>query len=125
MTAPGAHLDTLFQARAGRQHGADPDVAAVPHLDSAITQRRPSRTARETTASSVTSFSVTLRSSGPTFTGSSRQLPLDLVEPIGVGLHDAPGETVVEEQVVLAAGDRGGDCLRGVESGGDVGDLLA
>ena len=56
---------------------------------------------------------------------SSPQLPLDLVEPVAVGLDDAARQAVVEEQVALAAGDRGGDGLGGVESGGDVGDLLA
>jgi hypothetical protein len=40
-------------------------------------------------------------------------------------LTDAARQAVVEQQVVLAAGDRGGDGLGGVESGGDVGDLLA
>ena len=42
-----------------------------------------------------------------------------------MGLDDTAREAVVEEQVVLPAGDRGGDGLGGVESGGDVGDLLA
>ena len=42
-----------------------------------------------------------------------------------MGLDDAAREAVVEEQVVLAAGDRRGDGLGGVESGGDVGELLA
>ena len=53
------------------------------------------------------------------------QLPLDLVEPVGMCLDDAARQAVVEEQVALAAGDRGGDGLAGVDSGGDVGDLLA
>jgi len=42
-----------------------------------------------------------------------------------VGLDDAARQAVVEQRVALAAGDRGGDGLGGVEPGGDVGDLLA
>src|SRR5919109_3259654 len=53
------------------------------------------------------------------------QFLLDFVEPVPMGLDDAPGEAVVEEQVVRAAGDRPGDGLGGVESGADVGDLVA
>jgi hypothetical protein len=41
-----------------------------------------------------------------------------------MGLDDAAGEAVVEEEVVLAAADRGGVGLGGAESSGDVGDLV-
>jgi hypothetical protein len=42
-----------------------------------------------------------------------------------VGLDDAASEPVVEEEIGLAVGERGRNRLGGVESDGDVGDLVA
>ena len=53
------------------------------------------------------------------------ELLLHLVEPLAVGLDEAPREAVVEEQVARAVGQLRGDRLGGVEPRVDLVEVVA